>query len=161
MTYFKQLFFALIALSITGGFAQAAPVCPEGKSELRISTPSGIQKILCVSDSAINGIESAADHSPTAIVPGTCPCWTQEEFNLLKERNTDMLCANSAISQCGSVGDLITLWSCNIPGFKLLELGDTCGDYPSRFCRNNASIPVIEKLIGYEEYNACLAISEL
>lgn len=52
----------------------AVAECPDGMAELVIVTPSGISKTICVPDSAIPGLESAADHSPQAIVEAECPC---------------------------------------------------------------------------------------
>ncbi len=64
----------------------ASAQCPEGKSEILIVTPSGRDKVRCVPDQALPGIENAADHSAGTVLPADCPCFTAED---LAARNAD------------------------------------------------------------------------
>ena len=57
--------------------------CPEGKSEVLLTTPSGKTNTMCVSDNAILGIENAAEHSVRVMIAPECPCldvWDGEPY---------------------------------------------------------------------------------
>jgi hypothetical protein len=57
--------------------------CPEGKSEVLLTTPSGKTNTMCVSDTAILRIENAAEHSDRVMIAPECPCldvWDGEPY---------------------------------------------------------------------------------
>ena len=65
----KLVVFSVIALALSMFIASVALAeCPEGKSEVILVTPSGKIKTICVPDTALPGIENAAEHSPGTIV---------------------------------------------------------------------------------------------
>lgn len=78
----KRLIVALlgIALGFSGVWAAG---CPEGKFEVIMTTPSGNQKTMCVSNNAVQGIENAAEHSESILIPIDCDCWTRDDINAL------------------------------------------------------------------------------
>jgi len=55
--------------------------CPEGKAEVSINLPNGTQKMICIPDNALPGLQNAADHSDGTIVPNPCPCWTEDDIS--------------------------------------------------------------------------------
>ena len=82
---FVGLVFILAAVAMISSFSFAE--CPEGKNEVLMVTPSGIQKTLCVPDTAIKGIETAAEHSSSSIVTSSCLCWTQGDLDTITAAN--------------------------------------------------------------------------
>lgn len=38
-------------------------MCPDGKTEVQITTPSGRQNFICLNDNAVTGIENSAENS--------------------------------------------------------------------------------------------------
>jgi hypothetical protein len=73
---------SVVAVSICIVFlaSTAQAECPEGKSEVLMTTPSGKQKVMCIPDAAVPGLENAADNSPGTIIPTTCPCWSVDDI---------------------------------------------------------------------------------
>jgi len=84
----------LVALAMIAQAAQA--ICPEGKSEVLVVTPSGTEKTLCVPALAIAGIENAAQNSTGAIVAGIqCPCWSPAELEEIAATDPGFYCSVS------------------------------------------------------------------
>ena len=79
-----------IAILASPAFAE----CPEGKNEVLMVTPSGIQKTLCIPNAAIIGIETAADHSAGSIVTTECPCYPAEQIDAMYDYGKyEMICS--------------------------------------------------------------------
>ena len=84
----------LVALAMIAQAAQA--ICPEGKSEVLVVTPTGTEKTLCVPALAIDGIENAAQNSAGAIVAGIqCPCWSPTELEEIAATDPGFYCSVS------------------------------------------------------------------
>jgi hypothetical protein len=78
----KNLFAILIGMlcfAVTSSTIWAGE-CVEGKSPVQINLPNGMQKTICLNDSALPGLQNAADHSDGTIVPTTCPCWNETDM---------------------------------------------------------------------------------
>jgi len=79
----KILSFISTVFALLAGVLVAMPVsaqCPEGKTEILMTTPNGITKVRCVNDKAISGIENSADHAVIEIAT-SCPCWSEPDFD--------------------------------------------------------------------------------
>ncbi len=84
----------LVALAMIAQAAQA--ICPDGKSEVLVVTPSGIEKTLCIPVQAIVGIENAAQNSAGAIYAGIqCPCWSPAELEEIAATDPGFYCSVS------------------------------------------------------------------
>jgi hypothetical protein len=69
--------FAVVCLVVIGASVASAE-CPEGKSEMLLITPSGKEKVLCVSDNVVLGIENAAENSAIIVAEPVWPCWSPQ-----------------------------------------------------------------------------------
>jgi hypothetical protein len=84
----------LVALAMIVQGAQA--ICPEGKSEVLVVTPSGTEKTLCIPALALDGIENAAQNSAGAIFAGIqCPCWSPAELEEIAATDPGFYCSVS------------------------------------------------------------------
>ena len=73
----------LLVLTLT---SIVAAECPKDKYPINVTTPSGIQKVLCVPAAAVDGLENAADHSAGTIVSAVCDCITPEELAVITQK---------------------------------------------------------------------------
>ena len=142
------ILFCIIAFFSNLSFAE----CPDGKTEVYIVTPSGKEKIICVSDNAIPGIENAADHSATTIVPAACPCWTEKDLEYTQSFDEYFY--------CDEFTDIIIClewcpdYYCKTETEKTFVLGSVPGD-KGLICQNkDVSLKAIP--ITQEQYDACL-----
>jgi len=71
--------FIAIGSIIPAPQAIAQVTCDTGKAPITIITPSGKIRTMCVPNSAVPGIENAADNAPGTISPAQCPCFTEGE----------------------------------------------------------------------------------
>lgn len=114
--------------------------CPEGKSEIQLITPSGIQKSICVPDEAIPGIENAAENSEGTIIPSSCPCWNADDISYYEtQRVIDFCTYSDGLLEC--LGPY---------GKPILEA------YKVKYCKNyvtEVELPIVD-----EEWNACTAL---
>ena len=155
----------LLLCFIVGLFLIAASLvwaqCPEGKSEVQLTTPSGKQKTICIPDVALPGIENAAEHSNGTIIPASCPCWTETELNAYVERFGLIECIDhtSEPPHLCIPDSLVKHYECIAvtPDEKILltHSGGICGS-EKRYCANEASM--FDQIISAEEYDACLSI---
>jgi len=84
-------------------FSTSFAGCPEGKSEVQVTTPSGKQKVLCMPDQALPGLENAADHSDGTIIPSSCPCWNESDIAYYDSSGTLQYCEyDNDLLQCFS-----------------------------------------------------------
>lgn len=68
----------VLGVTFTAPYAFANE-CPDGKSPVYMTTPSGKTKTLCVSDKGIAGLEKASDHTGLEVeIP--CPCAIEGQF---------------------------------------------------------------------------------
>ena len=91
----KNVFVLLLVALVVSVFAvsEVLAECPDGKSPISISTPSGKSKTLCIPDAAVHGIETAAEHSSGAINPNvTCPCWSAADLEGYKASYEQFSC---------------------------------------------------------------------
>jgi hypothetical protein len=89
----------------------AEATCPEGESEITIVTPSGKEKLLCIPDQAVAGLENAADHSQGTVIPAVCPCFTAADVEAALASDPEMICAVQ-IGVADVSGALCTRVSC-------------------------------------------------
>lgn len=132
--------------------------CPEGKSEVQITTPSGKQKTICIPDAAVPGIENASEHGSGTIIPATCPCWKESELDAYVERFGSIVCYdNTSDPPYECLPDShIKHYECEAPDKILLtHLGNIC--VSSLYCANEASM-FEQRKISDEEYDACLSL---
>jgi hypothetical protein len=128
---------------VAGTLAQAS--CPEGKSEIKITTPSGMEKTICVPDEAVPGIESAAEHADGTIIPSSCPCWDEDDIRYYLDSKILWYCkydAGSALLTCFDFDDLEVLAA-----------------EKDGACRNNITQVTHEELTT-EQWNACSKLVE-
>ena len=53
--------------------------CPEGRTRVIVTTPNA-QKVLCIPDEAVPGLENADEHSAGNITPNMCPCFNENDI---------------------------------------------------------------------------------
>ncbi|MBI4681653.1 MAG: hypothetical protein HY757_00890 [Nitrospirae bacterium] len=143
------LFFSFIFLVSSVLFAsQALAACAEGKFELLIQTPSGQQKTVCVPEAARQGIENAAEHADTTVIPVECSCWSLQQVKDFAA-NYDLTCVNDAKGgvTCYKDKALYTII------FSIMPSTDK-----DNVCVN--SLLAEKKIISLEESDACYAIIE-
>lgn len=142
-------FKSLIRLCVFAVYALCAlPVmaqCPDGKSEVQLTTPSGKNKTICISDAAIPGIENAADHSGGTIIPTTCPCWNEADIKYYAE--------NKIMEYCKY-----------LTGTGILECYDSIGGIvldadKAGFCTNHVTKVEYSKLTT-DQWNSCYKLTD-
>ncbi len=149
--------------------ARAQEGCPDGKSEVVITTPSGKVKTLCISDKAVGGIENAADHAEGTIIPTGCPCYFEDDVSATLAANPDSFCPLTiGTTFLGQVCTRIACFDSNMTFNTLFESLEGPTDEPS--CRfdglaskgtNSCDGPVgfFNPITG-DEGDACRALLE-
>jgi hypothetical protein len=148
----KNLFAIVIVLALSMFIASVALAeCPEGKSEVILVTPSGKIKTICVPETALPGIENAAEHSAGNIVPASCPCLTVEEIQKLE----DCSLQNGVPITCVDDGTVVTC-TClceGCPNSAPFLTIDTYYQMVVNECGGGCRAGFNE-----EEYDACMAL---
>ena len=121
--------------------------CAEGKSPVHINLPNGMQKTICLNDSALPGLQNAAEHSDGTIVPTTCPCWNETDIKYYL--------SNKMFSMC-SYDVLTSIVTC-VDDSKQIVLE---AYKPEFSCVNYVTKVEAEKLTA-EQWNACLSLLPL
>lgn len=145
----RKIFVFLLVALVTTVFAASEVLaeCPEGKNPVQITTPSGKSKTLCIPDSAVQGIENAAEHSGGTIVASSCPCWTSQDIDDIATANPDFTCFETEnYVKCVSDGNHNTFEY----DFALKISGET---YTDSVCINQ--VTGIIEYIPMEEVDAC------
>jgi len=124
-------------------FSPSFAGCPEGKSEIQLITPSGIQKSICVADEALPGIENAADQSDGTIIPSSCPCWNADDIAYYESAGR--------LAYCTYVTPLL---QCFTPDEKVLLEASKGDNYCANFLTNE------DFKIDVDEWNACSGLVE-
>jgi hypothetical protein len=127
------------------GVIPAQAECPEGKSEVQLTTPNGRQKAICVPDDALPGIENAAEHSDGTIIPSSCPCWDETDIQYYLD--------NKILAYC-EYDSALALLTCN--DYDKLEVLVARKDVS---CENYVTQVTHDRLLT-EQWNTCYKLVE-
>jgi hypothetical protein len=141
----KKIFcLVIIGLLCTVMFSATAwAACPEGKSEVILYLPNGMEKTMCIPDQALPGLQNAAENSDGTIVPSSCPCWNEKDIIYYED--------NKMLVACSYEDG--TAYCINYDKKVILEAQPNhCANYVTE---------VDSKLISKEQWTACYSLLPL
>ena len=142
----KKYFICLVLIGFSIALAALAfAQCPEGKSEIQLTTPKGIQKTICIPDNALPGVENAAEHSDGTIIPSSCPCWDEADLKYYLE--------NKMLEYCHYDTDTHILSCYDTEKLVILEAGKE-----KQYCINYVTQD--KYALNDEQWNTCYKLTE-